>query len=106
MASQPNKARHRKYQTESTREKIRTTQLMNRLQQFIFQEKDSFGVIPDLSAAQIKGIQILLDKSLPSLSSVDQTVEQVETRSEEDMMTELKEMIAKNPSLAALLRPN
>jgi hypothetical protein len=93
------RARHRKYQTESTREKIRVSYNVNRLQDFID------GKV-ELSQSQVKAISILLDKSLPSLSSVDQTVEQVETRSEEDMMVELKEMIAKNPSLAALLRPN
>ena len=97
--------RKRKYQTESTREKIRTTQLVNRLSQFIFGEKDTNGNVPDLSQGQIKAIQILLDKSLPSLSSVDQTVEQVQERTEDQMMDELREMIAKNPSLKDILRP-
>lgn len=98
-------ARHRKYQTESTRAKIRATQLVNRLNQFIFGEKDTNGNVPDLSATQVKAIQILLDKSLPSLSSVDQTIEQVQERTEEQMMEELREMIAKNPSLKDMLRP-
>lgn len=96
--------RIRKYQTEKTKEKIRTTQLVNRLQQYVFGEKDTNGLIPDLSQGQIKSIQILLDKSLPSMSSVDQTVEQVETRTEDQMMEELKEMIARNPSLKDMLR--
>ena len=99
-------ARNRKYQTEKTKEKIRTTQLVNRLQQFVFSEADSTGTIPDLNAGQIKAIQILLDKSLPSMSSVDQTVEQVESRTEEQMLEELKEMIARNPALKDVLRPN
>lgn len=97
-------ARHRKYQTEKTKEKIRTTQLVNRLQQFVFNEPDSNGTIPELSQGQIKAIQILLDKSLPSMSSVDQTVEQVEPRTEEQMMEELREAIARNPSLKELLK--
>ena len=100
-----NGVRKRKYQTESTREKIRTTQLVNRLNQFIFGEKDASGNVLELSQGQIKAIQILLDKSLPSLSSVDQTIEQVQERSEEQMMDELREMIAKNPSLKDILRP-
>ena len=97
-------ARNRKYQTDKTKEKIRTTQLVNRLQQFVFGENDHLGKVPDLSQGQIKAIQILLDKSLPSMSSVDQTVEQVETRTEDQMMEELKEMIARNPALKDMLR--
>ena len=99
------RARHRKYQTENTREKIKVSYYINRLHQFIAGEKDSQGMIPDLSQGQIKAIQILLDKSLPSLSSVDQTVEQVQERTEDQMMDELREMIAKNPSLKDILRP-
>lgn len=57
-----------------------------------------------MSQGQIKAIQILLDKSLPSMSSVDQTVEQVEPRTEEQMMEELREAIARNPSLKELLK--
>lgn len=100
------RARHRKYQTESTREKIKTAYYINRLHQFISGEPDSSGKVVELSQSQVKAIQILMDKSLPSLSSVDQTVEQVVERSEEDMMTELREMIAKNPELAKMLRLN
>ena len=96
--------RIRKYQTEKTKEKIRTTQLVNRLQQYVFGENDHLGKVPDLSQGQIKAIQILLDKSLPSMSSVDQKVEQVEPRTEEQMMEELREMIARNPALKEVLK--
>lgn len=49
-----------------TRERIRTSQLINRLDQ------NAFGEI-DLSAGQIKSIEILLRKSLPDLSAVQHT---------------------------------
>lgn len=100
------KARKRKYQTESTREKIKISYYINRLDQYISGGTDATGKVVDLSAGQVKAIQILLDKSLPSLSAVDQTVEQVVSRTEEEMMDELKEMVARNPELAAMLRPN
>lgn len=99
-------ARKRKYQTEKTREKIQVAYYINRLDQFISGKPDSQGKTVDLSPGQVKAIQILLDKSLPSLSAVDQTVEQVETRTEAEMMDELKEMIARNPEISSLLRLN
>jgi hypothetical protein len=46
-----------------TRERIRTSQLINRL------HDNAFGKV-ELSATQIKSIEILLRKSLPDLSSI------------------------------------
>lgn len=51
---------------ERTRQKIQTSQLINRL------EKSAFGEI-DLTPQQLKSIEILLKKSLPDLSSVQLT---------------------------------
>ena len=51
---------------QNTREKIRVSQLINRLQKHID------GHI-ELSATQIKGIEILLKKSLPDLSAIHST---------------------------------
>lgn len=49
-----------------TREKIKTSQLVNRL------HDNAFGKI-ELTAQQIKSIEILLKKSLPDLTSVSLT---------------------------------
>lgn len=46
-----------------TREKIQTSQLINRLQE------NAFGKI-DLTQSQLKSIEILLRKSLPDLTSI------------------------------------
>lgn len=48
---------------QRTREKIRTSQLVNRL------EQNAFGEI-ELTQGQIKSIEVLLKKSLPDLSAV------------------------------------
>lgn len=48
---------------QKTREKIRTSQLINRL------EKSAFGEI-ELTPQQIKSIEILLKKALPDLASI------------------------------------
>lgn len=57
-------ARHRLNHNESCREKIRTSQLLNRLQDH------AFGRI-DLNPCQIKSIEILLKKTLPDLVAVE-----------------------------------
>lgn len=49
-----------------TREKIKTSQLINRLQD------NAFGEV-ELTAGQLKSIEILLRKSLPDLQSVQIT---------------------------------
>lgn len=51
---------------QRTREKIRTSQLVNRL------ESSVFGDV-ELTREQLKAIEILLKKSLPDLSSVQIT---------------------------------
>lgn len=61
-------ARKRLFQTEKTREKIRTTQLINRLQNHALGEE-----VVDLKPSQLKAIEILLKKSLPDLQSTEIT---------------------------------
>src|SRR3990167_6697386 len=51
---------------DATRQKIQTSQLINRLQ------ASALGEI-DLTATQLKSIEILLRKTLPDLSAVDHT---------------------------------
>lgn len=49
-----------------TREKIQTSQLINRLQE------NAFGKI-ELTALQVKSIEVLLKKTLPDLQAIDHT---------------------------------
>ncbi len=59
-----------KEQQERTREAIRTTQLVKRLQIFALGEKDEQGLDVELDANKLRAIEVLLRKSLPDLSSV------------------------------------
>lgn len=64
MAARSNKIRH----DDETRLKIQTSQLANRL------TDHALGNI-ELSATQVKAIEILLRKTLPDLSALDATME-------------------------------
>jgi hypothetical protein len=57
------------FHTESVREKIRASQLINRLQ------KCAFGEI-NLTMTQLRAIEILLRKSIPDLAAVEIKAEQ------------------------------
>lgn len=58
-------ARLNPYHDEKTRNKIRVSQLLNRLQ------KNALGEIePELSQGQIRSIEAALDRALPKLSAV------------------------------------
>lgn len=59
MAPRTVKIRH----DEETRAKIQTSQLLNRLNDHVFADAD-------VSATQMKAIEILLRKTLPDLSAV------------------------------------
>lgn len=62
MAKRTRKPMH----DEATRQRIRTSQLVNRLQD------NAMGTIePELSQGRIKSIEILLRKALPDLNSVE-----------------------------------
>lgn len=55
-------------QTLKTREKIQTSQLINRLQNHALSEE-----VNELKPSQLKAIEILLKKSLPDLQSTEVT---------------------------------
>lgn len=59
-----------KEQQERTREAIKTTQLVKRLQLYALGEKDEQGVLVDLDANKLRAIEVLLRKSLPDLSTI------------------------------------
>lgn len=64
MAARTRKIRH----DENTRAKIQTSQLINRLQ-------DHIDGKVELETSQVRGIEILLKKTLPDMSSIDQTID-------------------------------
>ena len=69
MAARTRKERH----DDFTREKIRTTQLVNRLQNHALAKPNAKGELPvgqRLQQTQLRAIEILLRKSLPDLSNV------------------------------------
>lgn len=57
-------ARLRPRHQDEIRDKIKTSQLVNRLENHVFGEIE-------LSASQIRGIEILLNKTLPNLQSTE-----------------------------------
>lgn len=91
-------ARTRKiFVDDRTREKIRTTQLIKRLQHHIFSEKDPItGQVVKLDATQIKAIEILLRKSMPDLSAVEGQMNM--TVSHDEAIKEIETALAAQPS--------
>lgn len=68
MAARTIKAKH----DERTKEKIRTSQLLNRLHAYALNEDDPQSGKPvKLEAGQVRAIEILLKKSLPDLQSIE-----------------------------------
>ena len=61
-------ARKNLSQTQKTRDRIRTSQLINRLEKHIDGEVE-------LSPTQIKAIEMLIDRTLPRLKQVEHTGE-------------------------------
>lgn len=72
MAARTRKVMH----DDRTREKIRTSQLLNRLHAYALSENDpQTQQVVKLEAGQVKAIEILLRKSMPDLSQVEGTLE-------------------------------
>ncbi len=67
MAARTNRPNH----TDSCRDKIKVSQLLNRLQDHVLGKDDNPEDKPEISATQMKAIEILLRKKLPDLSSVE-----------------------------------
>lgn len=87
--------RIRQEHQESVIQKIRTSQLVNRLQNHID------GKI-ELQPTQIKAIEMLLARTMPTLSAVEQTnIEPDQKLSESDLLAKMGELIAAHPDLAA-----
>jgi len=63
-------ARKNLSQNDACREKIQTSQLINRLQDSVLKKSETDAEPEELTTNQLKAIEILLRKSLPDLSAV------------------------------------
>lgn len=86
MAARKVRTKH----NEKTREKIKTTQLINRLEAYANGSLDPQTKKPVyLEAGQVRAIEILLNKTLPNLTQADITHNEPEKRTYEEIRTEL-----------------
>lgn len=91
-----NGVRKRNWVDPKTREKIKTTQLINRLQKFALGEKEYGSDKPiQMSAAQVKAAQALINKTLPDLSSSEITNYQENTLTKEEMYENLVKVVGR-----------
>lgn len=60
---------------DATRQKIQTSQLVNRLNSYALGELGPQGETIELTAGQLKAMEILLRKSLPDLAAVQHSGE-------------------------------
>lgn len=103
-------ARKRNWQTNKTREKIRDSikvgQIVKRLEDHLFSEEgkidDAGNPIPfvKMTQTQIKAAEVLLQRTLPTLSSAE-IVEETKAPGMQDAIDALKRMVG--PELAELL---
>ncbi len=85
MAKRTNKPNH----DDKTRKKIKTSQLVNRLQNHVLtSDKDKDISSKTMTVSQIRAAEILLNKTMPNLQAM-QLDAQIETRSHEDALDEL-----------------
>lgn len=69
---------------ESVKEKIKTSQLINRLNAFALSETDPQTEKPvDMSPAQVKAAIALLKKTIPDLQSIEGSMDVTMTKHEE-----------------------
>jgi hypothetical protein len=67
-------ARKNRSHPEIVRQRIRTTQLVKRLQKYALGELEQ-GKVVDLSQGQIRAIEVLLKKAVPDLSAIEHSGE-------------------------------
>jgi len=83
--------------SEKTREKIKTTQIANRLQAYVLGETDpQTGEKVEMKAAQVNAAKVLLDKTLPTLSMSDVLNSSAGEQSPEEMIQKLSDLIGKD----------
>lgn len=84
-----------------TREKIKTTKLLQRLQKFALGEEEDNGTgkIVEMSASQVKAAEILIRKNLPDLTASDINMTQEMPESREEVFDKLKEALGEELAL-------
>ena len=101
-------ARKRNWIDPKTREKIKTTKIIQRLQMFALGEVDPCTTTLDengerkkvhMSPAQVKAAQILIDKNLPSLTAADISVTQEMPESKAEVFAQLKAALGEELAL-------
>ena len=100
-------ARKRNWIDPKTREKIKTTKIIQRLQMFALGEDDPCCKVDEdgnrkkleMSPAQVKAAQILIDKNLPSLTSSDINVTQDMPESKAEIFEQLKAALGEELAL-------
>lgn len=92
-------ARSNREHQQSVVEAIKTTQIVNRLEKHFNGELDT-----PLDATQLKAAEMLLARTLPVLSAVEQTnVNPMDSMSEAQIIQQLQALISANPELTAQL---
>lgn len=95
-------------QTERHRASIKTGEIIARLQRAVLGRVNEAGEqLPaqEMSSTQIKAAELLLNKSLPTLSNVVQETHQVpySGATEEELVERLSSWLQRNPALLAAL---
>lgn len=83
--------------SEKTREKIKATQLVNRLQAYVLGENDpQTGKPVEMKPAQVNAAKVLLDKKLPTLSMSDVLNSSGDEQSPEELFTKLSDVVGQD----------
>lgn len=93
-------AKKRNWVDPRTREKIRTTQIVNRLQRFALgQMEPNKTKQVEMTPAQVKAAQVLINKTLPDLSSSE--IVQYEADNPKELYDKLKKLLGEEIAVKA-----
>ena len=86
-------------QSDRTREAIKTTQLVRRVQQFALGEPDDKGNLFEMTGNQLRAALALINKNIPDLRAIElsgQVQQTVEHRSNEAINSRIGELLGSN----------
>ena len=94
-------ARKRNWIDPKTREKIRTTKIIQRMEQFALGEdepnkstdKDGNRIKVTMTSAQVKAAEVLISKTMPALTAADINMTQEDGRTKEEKFDALVEAV-------------
>ena len=94
-------ARKRTWTDPKTREKIRTTKLLQRLQSYALGEDEpgTPGKKIEMSASQVKAAQVLINKRLPDLTAADINVNKDMPENKEEIFAQLVDKLGEELAL-------